>query len=187
MHEGKKRKVFENDLENNPQYAKHAIFTTEPSCMKVAKTSLEKPRNQKFEKFSKCFSRLESLPMRESRGEPRKSLYTPRNWTFYPWTSRHIEPRETYKPKILKNILSIFVTGTLTHQWVVKNFFVGSQLGHATGPTHDWVARTGQHCFWRFWQFLQKQNTFQKQLKHTKIFLCLINKNWACENTFNQV
>ena len=27
----KKWKVFENDLENNPQYAKHAIFVTEPS------------------------------------------------------------------------------------------------------------------------------------------------------------
>ena len=34
---------------------------------------------------------------------------------------------------------------------------------------------------------LQKQKTFQKQLKHSKIFLCLINKDCAYENTFNQV
>ena len=32
-----------------------------------------------------------------------------------------------------------------------------------------------------------KTKTFQKQLKYSKIFLCLINKDWACENIFNQV
>ena len=56
---------FENDLENNPQYAKHAIFMTEPSRMKVAKTSREKPKNQKFENFSKYFSRLGHWPASE--------------------------------------------------------------------------------------------------------------------------
>ena len=45
----------------------------------------------------------------------------------------------------------------------------------------------GNTVFEDFDNFLQKQNTFQKQLKHSKIFLCLINKDWACENTFNQV
>ena len=40
----------------------------------------------------------------------------------------------------------------------------------ATRPTCDWVTRTRQHCFWRFWKFLQKQNTFQKQLKTQKSF-----------------
>ena len=31
------------------------------------------------EKFSKCFSRLEGLPVRESQAEPQKSLCTPRD------------------------------------------------------------------------------------------------------------
>ena len=39
----------------------------------------------------------------------------------------------------------------------------------------------------KFLTFLQKQKTFQNQLKYSKIFLCLINRDWACENTFNQV
>ena len=58
---------------------------------------------------------------------------------------------------------------------------------HATGLTRDQVTRIGQHCFWKFWHFCKKKKAFQKQLKHSKIFLCLINKNWACENTFNLV
>ena len=48
--------------------------------------------------------------------------------------------------------------------------------------------KQGNTVFWKFWQFLQKQYTFQKQLKTLKkILLCLINKDWVCENTFNQV
>ena len=90
-----KWKEFENDLENNLEYAKHAIFATEPSSVKVAKTSREKPKNQKFEKFSKCFSQLESLPAIESQGELWKSLCTLRDWTFHPQTSLHTEPQET--------------------------------------------------------------------------------------------
>ena len=39
-------------------------------------------------KFSKCFLWLEDLPARESRAEPRKSLCTPRDWTFHSRTSR---------------------------------------------------------------------------------------------------
>ena len=33
--------------------------------------------------------------------------------------------------------------------------------------------------FLKFLTFLQIQKTFQKQLKYSKIFLCLINKGWA--------
>ena len=50
----------------------------------AAKTLKEK----NVKKFSKCFSRLEGLPARESRAEPRKSLCTPRDWTLHLWTSR---------------------------------------------------------------------------------------------------
>ena len=38
MHE-KKMKSFENYLENNPQNAKHGVFTTETSHEQVAKAS----------------------------------------------------------------------------------------------------------------------------------------------------
>ena len=38
--------------------------------------------------ISKCFSRLEGLPARESRAEPRKSLCTPRDSTLHLQTSR---------------------------------------------------------------------------------------------------
>ena len=53
-----------------------------------------------FEKFSKCFSRLEVSLMRESRSEPRKSLCTFRDWTFHLWISCQIESRETLKTQM---------------------------------------------------------------------------------------
>ena len=40
-----------------------------------------------WKKISKCFSRLEGLPARESRAEPPKSLSNPRDWTFHSRTS----------------------------------------------------------------------------------------------------
>ena len=35
--------------------------------------------------------------------------------------------------------------------------------------------------FLKFLIFCKNKKTFQKQLKHSKIVLCLINKNWVCE------
>ena len=64
------------------------------------------------------------------------------------------------------------------HDWTFhlrtyrQNWPVNSRLWHVTCLTCDCVAKTGQHCFWNF-QFFVKQKTFQKQLKHLKIFLCL--------------
>ena len=71
-----------------PVCPKHAIFATETSRQKVARSSRQNTQGQKFENFSKCFSRLEGLPASESRAEPRKSLSEPRNWTFHSRTSR---------------------------------------------------------------------------------------------------
>ena len=91
------------------------------------------------------------------------------------------------KTQILKNILSIFCDWgndlLVSHE--------KSLCGLATG-TCDWTnlrlsRQNRATLFLKFFTFLQKQKTFQKQLKHSKIFLCLINKDWACENTFNQV
>ena len=61
-----------------------------------------------FEKFSKCFSRLEVPLARESRSELWKSLCTSRDWTFHHRTSRQPEPQKAWKPIFLKNILSLF-------------------------------------------------------------------------------
>ena len=46
------------------------------------------PKHKILKKFSKCFSRLEGLPARESRVEPRKFLCNPCDWTFHSRTSR---------------------------------------------------------------------------------------------------
>ena len=115
---------------------------TEVSRQSVARVTRQNTSSQKFwKKFAKCFSRLEVSLARESQAKSRKSLCTPRDWTFHSRTS---------------------------HQ----NWPASSQLWHVTWMTRDCVAKTGQHCFWNF-HFLWKQNTFQKHLKHSKIFLCL--------------
>ena len=97
------------------------------------------------------------------------------------WVARNI------KNQILKNILSIF------RNWGFDLLVSRekSLCGLATG-TCDWTnlrlsRQNRATLFLKILTFLQKQMTFQKQLKHSKIFLCLINKYWACENTFNQV
>ena len=75
-------------LKTDPVFAKHAIFVTEVSRQQVARSSRQNTQRQSCENFSKCILRLEGLPARESRAEPRKSLCTPRDWTFHSWTSR---------------------------------------------------------------------------------------------------
>ena len=75
-------------LKTAPVCPKHAIFATETSRQKVARSCRQNTQGQKFENFSKCFSRLEGLPASESRAEPRKSLSNPRDWTFHSRTSR---------------------------------------------------------------------------------------------------
>ena len=80
---------------------------------------------------------------------------------------------KTLKDKILKNFISVF------RDWRV--YPRGSrELSHenlcvtlTTRPsTREQVAKTGQKCFLNFSDFEEK-NTFQKHLKHSKIFLCL--------------
>ena len=78
---------------------KETVFETQNTCFsrlkqvaranrqQVARASRQNYQSQNCEKFSKCFSRLEDLPTRESRAEPQKSLCTPRDWTFHLWTS----------------------------------------------------------------------------------------------------
>ena len=72
----------EKDLKTAPVFAKYAFFATEVSRQQDARSSRQNTQRQNFEKFSKCFSRLEGLPASESRPEPRKSLSNPRDWTI---------------------------------------------------------------------------------------------------------
>ena len=53
-----------------------------------------------------------------------------------------------------------------------QNWPANSRLRPATWLTRDWVAKTGQKRIYEIFIFLE-QNTFQKHLKHSKIFLCL--------------
>ena len=112
-------------------------WVTNKSPGQAAKTLKDKI----LKKFSKCFSRLEGLPTRESRAEPRKSLSNPHDWTFHSQTS---------------------------HQ----NWPANSRLRPVTWLTRNWVAKTGQKWFLKIFNF-KEQNTFQKYLKHSKIFFCL--------------
>ena len=61
------------------------------SPVQAAKTLKDKS----LKNFSKCFSRLEGIPARESRVEPRKSLSNPRDWTFHSRTSHQKWPAKT--------------------------------------------------------------------------------------------
>ena len=60
-----------------------------------------------------------------------------------------------------------FPSRTSRQKWPAKK-----RLRLATWHTRDWVAKTGQNWIFEIFRFF-KQNTFQKHLKHSKIFLCL--------------
>ena len=82
------RENTEKNFKNSLRNAKHAFFATEVSRQQVARSSRQNTQRKNCEKFSKCFSQMEGLPARESRAELRKSLCTPRDWTFHSRTSR---------------------------------------------------------------------------------------------------
>ena len=124
-------------FKNCPYFSKYAFFVTKVSRHQAARSSRQNTQRQNFEKFSKCFSRLEGLP----RAEPRKSLSNSCDWTFHSRTNR-------------------------------QNWPANSRLRPVTWLTHDWVAKIGQKWIFEIFKFWE-QNTFQKHLKHSKIFLCL--------------
>ena len=80
------------------------------SRQQEVRSSRQNTQRQNFEKFSKCFSRLEGLPARESRAEPRKSLSNPRAWTFHSRTSRQKWPANS----------RLRPTTWLIREWVAK-------------------------------------------------------------------
>ena len=62
----KVRGKTEKDLKTVPVFAKHVFFATEVSRQQDARSSRQNTQRQNFEKFSKCFLRLESLPAKIS-------------------------------------------------------------------------------------------------------------------------
>ena len=64
------------------------------------------------------------------------------------------------------------------HDWTLhsrtsrQKWPANTRLRAVTWLTRDWVAKTGQKWIFEISKFWE-QNTFQKHLKHSKIFLCL--------------
>ena len=165
-------------FKNWPICTKQAIFTTKSSHEQVARASHQNTQE-------KIFTTRSSTHERVTRWATKISEFS-HDWTFHLQTSRQTESRETLKTQILKNILSIFRDWDIDPPVSREKSLCG--LVTATyGWTNPQLSRQNRATlFLKFLTFLQKQKTFQKQLKHSKIFLCLINKDWACENTFNQ-
>ena len=130
------------------------------------------------------------------------------DWKFYPQGSRDVSCENLWVPSRLEP-----PTANKSLDWAARNnknpnfekyskYF--SWLGHWPASesqnffvgTRDWGMRLDQPVtespkqgstifFWKIWQFCKKTKDFPKTTKTLKIFLCLINKDWACENTFN--
>ena len=130
-----------------------------------------------------------------------------RGWVEPP-DSRQIHPPKHFKPKVLKNLLSVF------RDW--KSHSRGSRelsrenlcVSLATGPsTREQVAKTdprsrdcGMRLVWPATESPKQGNTvfeififcknkiLSKNNSNTQKSFCVwINKDWACENTFYQV
>ena len=167
-------KVFENYLEFNPICAKHVFFATRMSCEQVTRSSRQNPMWQNLKNFSNCFLRLEG------------PLASKSWWELWSILSKLVIRASTCEPvvkwvaKILKptkfeNFLSLFHDWGLNSPENHESFWVSSQLGSRDWiDPREWVANIELHSIWNFENF-QNKNTFQKQLKYSKIFLCLIS------------
>ena len=101
---------------------------------------------------------------------------------------------KTLKDKILKNFLSVFRNWKVYLRGSRKLSCVNLCVTLATGPftreqvakintrARGWISRLGWpatkspkqgNTVFEIFSFLRKQNTFQKHIKHSKIFLCL--------------
>ena len=85
--EGKLKKFWKTVLKMQNTHFSRLKWVANKSLGQAAKSSCQNTQRQNCEKFSKCFSRLEGLPARESRAEPRKFLCTSCDWTIHSRTS----------------------------------------------------------------------------------------------------
>ena len=115
---------------------------------------------------------------REKLEKVLKTVFETQN-TRFSWliqvTSRQGHPPKHFKPKVLKKLAKCFLPLEISlaresraksrkslctlRDWTFhlrtsrQNPPVSSRLWHATWMTRDWVAKTGQHCFWIFFFF----------------------------------
>ena len=116
-----------------------------------------------------------------------KPLWISSQLDFYSWCSHENESQKWPKPKILKIFLSVFRNWTSHSPESHETFWVSLRLASQLA----WLTRVSRQkaklkIFGLLWKNLKK-NTLQKQLKYSKIFLCLINIWLSMYNTFNQV
>ena len=77
------------------------------------------------------------------------------------------EPRAEPRKSLSNPCDWTFHSRTSRQKWPAK-----TRLRLVTWLTHDWAAKIGQNWIFEIFRFF-KQNTFQKYLKHSKLFLCL--------------
>jgi len=94
MHEGKMKSFWKLSWKR-PLKRKTRVFCNWNESRTSRHTKSPKTYVTKFEKLSKCFSRLEGPLASKSRGEPRNLLSNPRNWSFHSWTSRQTESQKS--------------------------------------------------------------------------------------------
>ena len=142
-----------------------------------------KPPKKNYDKIwknlSKCFSRLEGPPAWKSWREPRMFLSKPYDWIFLSRTSRQMSREKSKNPDFWKIFLSLFCNWDLDLPVSCKNLLCKL----ATGAC-DWLEAWGkspeQGCtVFEIFENFQNKNTFQKQLKHFKIFCVWSTYNWA--------
>ena len=131
-----------------------------------------------------------------------------RKWKFYLRESREVSRENLWVPSRLEP-----PPVNKSPDWAVRNiknpnfekyskYF--SRLGHWPASesrkisvwAHDWSMWLDQpatkspeqgNTIFEILTIFVKEKYFPKTTKHLKIFLWLINRDWACENTFNQV
>ena len=141
--------------------------------------SQKRSRENKKKKFKNCpyfcqntrFSRLDWVAT-QSRVQAAKTLENKNLKNFskcFSWLEGlpASESRAELRKSLSKPRDWTFHSRISRQKWPAK-----TRLRHATWHTRDWAAKTGQNWIFEIFRFF-KQNTFQKYLKHSKIFLCL--------------
>ena len=119
------------------------------------------------------------------------------SWLKWVTTKSPVQAAKTLKDKSLKNFSKCFsrLEGLLAresraeprkslsnprdwtfHSWTsCQKWPASTRLRLATWLTRDWVTKTGQNWIFEIFKFWN-QNTFQKHLKHSKIFVLELTK-----------
>ena len=129
-----------------------------------------------------------------------------RDWKFYPGESCKVSRKNLWVPSQLEpppmNKSPDWATRNIKNPNFEKYAKYFSWLGHWPASesrkiyvwAHDWDIRLDQpatespeqsNTVFEILTIFVKTKYFPKITKHSKLFLWLINRDWACENTFN--